>query len=158
MRTVNKSILLEIMRTEYRRRLREAVNEVDIFDDRDNMVLGKGLKVRHKETQLEYTIDDVFEDPDGKVMIRLNLPEDPRFDPPPSDEVISDSPPVAPHPVLGEDDLLTLPDGPIDDGLAAPEAEEIPADTPTGLTPGEEAATEYIVIDKEEFEKEYEVK
>ena len=34
-----------------RYKLVEAMNETDMFDNRGNMVIRKGLKVRHKDTQ-----------------------------------------------------------------------------------------------------------
>ena len=47
------------------------------------MVIGKDLKVLHKDTQYEYTVDNVEEDPEsGDLEVTLNLPEEPRVEPP----------------------------------------------------------------------------
>jgi hypothetical protein len=75
--------IIQIMREEYQKKLLDVLGESDVYDDRGNMVLGKDLKVRHKDTQYEYTVDDVEENPEtGDVDITLNLPEEPRIDPP----------------------------------------------------------------------------
>jgi hypothetical protein len=75
--------IIRMMRDEYRKRLTEVLDESDVFDDRGNMIIGKDLKVRHKDTQYEYTVDDVEENPEtGDTDITLNLPEKPRIDPP----------------------------------------------------------------------------
>ena len=85
--------IIRMLRSEYRQRLLEVVNETDVFDDRGNMIIGKDLKVRHKKSQYEYTVDDVLEDPKtGDVQIALRMPEDPRIAPePPAEEIISDT-------------------------------------------------------------------
>ena len=137
-----------MLRQHKKPRLQEALSETDVFDDRGNVLISQGLKVRHKDTQFEYTVDDVIEDPEtGKTMIKLKLPEEPRFEPPPEDEgLIADVPPPENN-VLGEQD----PPGP---GPGAP----APAPTVTALDPEVEPEPELFVIDQEEFEKEYEVK
>ena len=106
---LTEKMLIEIMRDEYKTRLVEAMNETDMFDNRGNMVIRKGLKVRHKDTQYEYTVDDVLKDETGDVVVRLKSPEEPRFktnDIPGDEEIISggkkdvlhevDPPPVSP--------------------------------------------------------------
>ena len=131
MGVLNKTKIKEIMRQEYRRRLLETVNETDVFDDEGNLVIGKDLKVRHKKSQYEYTVDDVLEDPEsGDVQIALRMPEEPRMDPEPEGEEIMTDTPTSQAKVLGEQDPAVSSD---------PE-EEI------------------FFIDQEEFEKEYEVK
>ena len=67
------------------------MNETDIKDKRDNVVISPGLKVRHKKSQFEYTVDSVVKEPSGKITIMLNLPEEPRFDPAEEEAIISDS-------------------------------------------------------------------
>lgn len=49
-----------------------------VKDDFDNIIIQQGLKVRHKESQYEYTVDDVIDD--NGITIILSLPEEPRFD------------------------------------------------------------------------------
>ncbi|HIL99154.1 MAG TPA: hypothetical protein EYG51_25095 [Pseudomonadales bacterium] len=141
--------IIEAMRDEYTKLLSRVVREADVFDDRGNMVLGKDLKVHHKESGLEYTVDDVVSDAQGKVKIVLRLPDEPRFEPPGEEGILSDSPNLEQH--LSEDDLLA-PESAIGDlSLASKQEEPLP-------TRDEFEDTEVFVIDQEEFEKEYEVK
>ena len=137
--------IIKMMRDEYHHRLTEAISESDVFDGRDNMVIGQDLKVRHKKSQYEYTVDDVIDDPaTDEVQITLRLPDEPRFEPPPENEdvVITDR---IEKGVLGEDELANL-----------------EPDARPGLEITDElyddSGEEVFVIDREEFEKEYEVK
>ncbi len=57
------------------------MNETDVKDSRGNVVISKGLKVRHKDSPFEYTVDSVLQEPDGEVTIMLASPEAPRFEP-----------------------------------------------------------------------------
>jgi len=141
--------IIRLMRDEYRQRLVETIEESDVFDSRGNNLLSPGLKVKHKDTNFEYTVDSVTGDEEGDdVKITLKLPDEPRFEPPSStgDEVINDE-------FLGELDLeknislMAEPtQGEDSDLVMAPDAHE------PGAT-GEDV----FVIDQEEFEKEYEV-
>ena len=136
---LTERVLIKMMRDEYSRRLYETIQEAEIFDAEGNMVIGNDLKVRHKKSQYEYTIDDVFEDPaTGEIQVALRLPDEPRFEPPPDDEDILLRAKVS-VPVLGEDELLS----------------PLPA---TDMTLPPASDEEIFVIDQEEFEKEYEVK
>tara|TARA_Y100000593_G_C4223434_1_gene293131 strand:+ start:96 stop:569 length:474 start_codon:yes stop_codon:yes gene_type:complete len=155
-RTLTEQIVLDIMKEEYQKRLQEALSETDVFDDDGNVLISQGLKVRHKDTQFEYTVDDVIEDPEsGKTMIKLRLPEEPRFEPPPEEEgLIADVPPPEDETVLGEQDPAGSigrpprmdPTAP-DDGMVGMGQEDVSDDN-----------VEIFTIDQEEFEKEYEVK
>jgi len=130
--------LIGMMRDMYTKRLHEAMNETDLLDKQGNIVIQKGLKVRHKDSQYEYTVDSVMQDPEGGVAVKLRNPEVGRFDPADSTEVMS------------EDDLMPPPP------VAAAPAEELPVQA---AKPGEEISDDDIfVVDQEEFEKEYEVK
>ena len=143
--------LIKIMRDTYRARLLEAISESDVIDKRGNIVVQPDLKVRHKDTQLEYTVDHV-EGEGEDIKIALRMPDEPRFDPPPEGEDIIAG---TGENVLGEDDHfgfdshdLTLKKPEPDTQYYSPDA-EMPV-------PDEEV--EIFLIDKEEFEKEYEVK
>ena len=132
--------VLKMLRREYTMRLLEALTETDLLDKSGKIVVGQGLKVRHKDSQFEYTIDSIDQGPDGKYKVTLRNPDAPRFEPAPSDAL------------LGEDDgLLAKPPAPSTEGepvvKVAPEDEE-PLVGPDDL----------IVIDQEEFEKDYEVR
>ncbi|MAF25261.1 hypothetical protein CL634_06765 [bacterium] len=122
---------LKMVRHEYKSRLLEALSEVEIIDKQGNILVSPDLKVRHKKSGYEYTIDDVVVTGDEDVEIVLRAPEDPRIDPPGSEELLGAPPMEAENALLGEQD----PAGDAD------EEEEV-----------------LFVVNKEEFEKEYEVK
>ena len=71
--------VIGIMREAYRDRLMEVMGESGVYDKQGNMILTKDLKVRHKDSQYEYTVDDVHgsEETDD-LKVKLNLPEEPR--------------------------------------------------------------------------------
>jgi hypothetical protein len=138
--------IIKMMRDVYHHRLEEAVNETDVFDKRGNMVLGKDLKVRHKDSQFEYTVDDVLKDTESEeIQIHLRFPDEPRFEKPPEeeDQVIMDRADRSDPEVLGEQEEDVQVDLTKDPSVKGPED---PDDV------------EIFVIDQEEFEKEYEVK
>jgi hypothetical protein len=83
---LTESRLIEMMRDEYRERLTEVMQETDMFDKRDNMIIRKGLKVRHKDTQYEYTVDDVTKDASGEIIVKLKAPDQHRFSVAPEDD------------------------------------------------------------------------
>lgn len=64
-----------------RKQATSKLHETDIRDPKGNIIISPGLKVRHKKSGYEYTVDSVAQR-NGKVYILLNLPEDPRFEPP----------------------------------------------------------------------------
>lgn len=80
---MNEKKVIARIRNAYKKRLTEAVitgalEEVDMFDKRGNMVLTPDLKVRHKASGYEYTIDHI--DGDGEdAVVYLRHPEEPRF-------------------------------------------------------------------------------
>ena len=78
----------------YRRKLLEALSEVDVLDDQGNIIISKDLKVKHKDSGFEYTVDDVVDD-NGNISIHLRDPEAPRIEDPPGDETLLGSPPSA---------------------------------------------------------------
>ena len=140
---ITETEIIKLMRDVYHHRLVEAVNETEIFDKRGNMVIGKDLKVRHKDSQFEYTVDDVLKDTEtDEIQIHLRLPEEPRFEKPPEDEdqMIVDKTDRSKPEVLGEQEV---------------ESQASPSKEPP-LENSEDV--EIFVIDQEEFEKEYEVK
>ena len=164
---VDEKKILRLMRSIYKHRLNEVMNEVDVFDDRGNMILGKDLKVYHKDSGLEYTIADVRVDPMGDdTEIVLRLPDEPRIDPPESVEILADigslqhlgeqdAPPSCPKKAikkLGEEDDADIQSSPGD--LSLPRKQAVP-EPATGEPDDDEVL---FVIDKEQFEKEYEVK
>jgi hypothetical protein len=109
--------------------------EADAVDSEGRVLISPGLKVRHKESQFEYTVDNVVEDDSG-IKIVLQLPEEPRFDP-----------------VSQEPEVL---------GAIAPTKEEdvMYEVDPTVMyfEPEDEKEADTITVTQEEFEDEYEVK
>ena len=132
--------VIKIMRDEYKHRLLEVMKEADVFDSHGNLLITPDLKVRHKKSQYEYTVDDVFADPNtGKLKIILRLPDEPRIDPPGAEGIIADTPEPA---VIGEDELI----------ISKEEIEEPDV--------GDDELDDELVfvVDQQEFEKDYEVK
>ena len=85
-RILSEKSIIEKLRTQYKERLAEAVirttlEEVDMYDSRGNMLLAKDLKVRHKASGYEYTVDHVEGEGDEAV-VYLRHPEEPRGLPP----------------------------------------------------------------------------
>jgi hypothetical protein len=83
---VNERKIIRNLRNKYKQRLAEAVirttlEEVDMYDNRGNMLLAKDLKVRHKASGYEYTVDHVEGEGDEAV-VYLRHPEEPRVLPP----------------------------------------------------------------------------
>ena len=150
---VDEKKILHFMRNIYRTRLTEAMNEIDIFDSRGNMVLGNDLKVHHKDSGYEYTVAGVEVDPmgdDTKVILRL--PDEPRIEPPGEESVISDS--TMPE-TLEEDDMASTSE--VVGDFTPPKDKEAPDDGETVVT-SKDGNDVLFVVDKDEFEKEYEVK
>ena len=123
-------VLSEQMLRVYTRRLLEALSEVDVTDKEGNVLISKDLKVVHKDSGYEYTVDDVITDQDGNVSFALRAPEDPRIDPPGSEGIL-----VTSGPRMGSHHSQH----PNDENY-----------------PPEEG--EIYIVDEKDFEKEYEVK
>lgn len=142
MTKVNTSFVLEMFRREYSARINEVMGEADAFDEDGNMILSPDLKVRHKKSGLEYTIDNV-EGEDGKLQITLRSPESPRFEPAPEMRDILGEP--KDEEILGEQDDQVPVVGAVDAELSVSE-------------PAEDETEEVLfVIDQSEFEDDYEV-
>ncbi len=113
------------------------LSEIDVQDSTGRVVISPGLKVRHKESQYEYTVDSVTQDEAGSHVVVLNLPEEPRFDvPPQGDEIISD---LQTADVIYEVDPNVLVYEPREDEPEDPEED-------------------FLAVPEDEFEKDYEVK
>ncbi len=118
------------------------IRETDVKDSRGEIVISPGLKVRHKDSQYEYTVDGVIQDSSGEIQVVLNLPDEPRFDPTPnsSDDVIHDRSSSDSN-LIYEIDPNSL--------YYEPESSEIE---------NSEEDENMILVTQAEFEKDYEVK
>ena len=154
----NERKMVQLIREEYSRRILELfrenvkdIFEADMFDAEGNQLLSPGLKVRHKQSGYEYTVDHVEGDGDN-AQVYLRHPETPRFKPPVADTQLTE----------GDDDARVKVDQ-VDlskvmgaDGLeASPESgsTQDPMDIMKQQSKGS-----LLQITKKEFEKEYEVK
>ena len=83
---MNKKQLIKIIREEYSKRLLELeiaakIAEAQLVDKRGNVLVTKDLKVKHKKSGYEYTIDSVEgEGEDMKIFLRK--PDAARINPP----------------------------------------------------------------------------
>ena len=82
-------ILIEKIRKVYTTRLLEALKEVDVVDNEGNVLISQDLKVFHKGSGYEYTVDDVIRTPDG-IKVVLRNPESPRFSPADSTQALDE--------------------------------------------------------------------
>lgn len=114
------------------------MREMDVKDKQGNVVISAGLKVRHKKSQYEYTVDSIVKDKSGKIVVMLKKPDMPRFT---SDQQAKQ----------------TLSDKSIA-GNVIYEAEPIEDFSTSYYTPDEESPDDLIAVTVDEFEKEYEVR
>ncbi len=115
------------------------MRESDVQDEQGNIVIAPDLKVRHKDSQFEYTVDSVVQDDKGDNVVLLRLPEEPRFDPDQqTDTLMSD---LSDKKVIYE----------IDPSIMIYEPEGSDQEDP-------EQGEDFLAVPQEEFEKDYEVK
>lgn len=114
------------------------IRETDIKDKHGNIVVSSGLKVRHKKSQFEYTIDSVVKDDSGKIVVMLKKPESPRFESgTQAQQSLTDK--------RGSCQMIY-------------EAEPIEDFSTSYYTPEDESPDDLIAVPATEFEKEYEVR
>ena len=85
MNRLNERKLLRIIKNKYKQRLADRLieanlAEMDIVDKRGNVLLSRGLKVRHKKSGYVYTVDSV-EGTGENTKVCLRHPDEPRVDP-----------------------------------------------------------------------------
>ncbi len=139
MGVLTEKSLIKIIRDTYNRRLHEVMSETDLLDKQGKVVIQKGLKVRHIDSQYEYTVDSVMQDEEGKVSVKLRNPDVARITPADSTSMMSEDDLMEPIAQRGDD---------------TPEALPIDLDA----KPEEISDDDVFVVDQAEFEKEYEVK
>lgn len=112
------------------------IKESDLIDKRNNIVISPGLKVRHKKSQFEYTVDSVVKDRMGKIVVLLRNPDVSRFGP------------------VGDDKKTSLPEKGEQDNVIY-EAEPIDDFGTSYYKPEKEADDDLIAVPADKFEKEY---
>ena len=121
----------------YKGRTMNKIKETDVKDKHGNVIVSPGLKVRHKDSQFEYTIDSVVKDKEGKIVVMLKKPEAPRFD-------------------SALQSKRTLVDK--SSSKMIYEAEPIEDFEHSYYTPEDEGPDDLIAVSEKEFEKEYEIR
>lgn len=140
MHRLDEASIIDSMRRVYYRRLCEVLGETETRDKRGNFVISPGLKVRHKKSQFEYTVEDVHEDPkSGKMVIILQSPEAPRFDASHGEQFVGEETPM----LTSKRDMSHV------EKIDAMSADE----TSASLDDVEE-----FEVDEKDFEKDYEVR
>ena len=93
----NERKMIQLIKEVYNERLlnlyRESVRdlfEAEMFDELGNQLLSPGLKVRHKGSGYEYTVDHVEGEGENAV-VYLRHPEVPRFKPPQQETQLSEA-------------------------------------------------------------------
>ena len=148
MKRLNEKKLLRLIRSEYENRLVEvAINaklkETEMYDKRGNQLLSQGLKVKHKKSGYEYTVDHIEGEGDSAIVF-LRHPETPRFEKPDSQATLHEAEVSVKDGQVNYDDL---------------DYKKISGDRfqkPVSLEKTDEPKS-LISVTKVEFEKEYEV-
>ena len=115
------------------------LRELDVQDKHGNIVISPDLKVRHKDSQFEYTVDSVIKDDNDETVVLLRMPEEPRID---------------------QENQTSSPDHLMKDLRSGNVLYEVDPDIevyePSGDEP--ESTEDLLAVPSDEFEKEYEVK
>lgn len=148
--------LLNIIKEEYSNRLlevyRSAVQdllETDVVDGFGNVIISQGLKVRHKKSGYEYTVDHVEGEGEDAVIV-LRSPETPRFKAPQVHDVMAE----------GDDsgdsnmDRVKVDQVDLQKVMSKSSVEEFGLEDMEGAN----QTLKTIKVPKKEFEKDYEVK
>lgn len=148
--------LLNIIREEYSNRLlevyRSAVQdllETDVVDGFGNVIISQGLKVRHKKSGYEYTVDHVEGEGEDAVVV-LRSPETPRFKAPQVNDVMAEADET------GDPNLERVKVDQVDlqKVMSKSSVEEFGLEDMEGAN----QTLKTIKVPKKEFEKDYEVK
>ena len=142
-RTAEKK-LVGLLREAYSERLRQVLSEIDVLDKDGHVIISKDLKVRHKKSGFEYTVDSVKQvGKDVKVVLRK--PEVPRVEDPGAVGVIPSAEPARKPEMIRDVDLRKKPEG-----KASAKMPPLPHEMQADDSP-------VFIVDKKEFEKEYTV-
>ena len=134
--------LVGLLREAYDQRLRQVLSEIDVLDKEGNVIISKDLKVRHKKSGFEYTVDSVKQV--GKdVQVVLRKPEVPRVEDPGAVGVIPATETGRKPEMIRDADLK--------------KAAEPKSKLPPLPHEAQEDGSPVFVVDKKAFEKEYTV-
>lgn len=91
---ITEKAILKIIREEYTNRLLQLeiaakIAEAQLMDQRGNTLISKDLKVKHRESGYEYTVDRVEGEGDNAI-IYLRKPDTARFKPPSATSVMNE--------------------------------------------------------------------
>ena len=156
----NERKMVQLIKEEYTHRIlklfRENVKDIfeaDMFDKEGNQLLSQGLKVRHKGSGYEYTVDHVEGDGENAIVF-LRHPEAPRFKPGSSEAQLTEGDEDEdPRISVDQVDLAKISDDETLDMQVAADSTQDPMDVMKQMGKGS-----LLKITKKEFEKEYEVK
>ena len=157
----NERNMVRLIKEEYTNRLldlfRENVKDIfeaDMFDRDGNQLLSPGLKVRHKKSGYEYTVDHV-EGKGESATVYLRHPESPRFKPPEAELQLTEGDEEEQDRVKVDQVDLQKVMGMEGEVNANPprSGTQDPMDIMKKQTPGS-----LLKVTRKEFEKEYEVK
>lgn len=112
MQTLSEQKLISIIKEEYTQRLSSVAGtlklmEVKVFNDRGDLLLSKGLKVKHKTSGYEYTVDKVEGEGDDAIVF-LRHPEVPRFAPPLDEPLMEQEDSEGPVTAMPSDEQIGL--------------------------------------------------
>lgn len=156
----NERKMVQLIKEEYSRRILELfrenvkdIFEADMFDKEGNQLLSQGLKVRHKASGYEYTVDHVEGDGENATVF-LRHPEAPRFKPGSSEAQLTEADEDEESRIsVDQVDLAKVSDDETLDMQVAADSTQDPMDAMKQMGKGS-----LLKITKSEFEKEYEVK
>lgn len=155
MKTKEKK-LIKLIKEEYSARIlnlyRESVREIlesDMVDKEGHVLLSPGLKVTHKKSGYEYTVDHVEGNGENAVVF-LRHPETPRFKPPVAGASLSEG---EENIDLSKVDLQKI--GGFENEVQTPQSSS--TQDPLDIMKQQPKGS-LLKITKTEFEKEYEVK
>ena len=155
----NERKMVQLIREEYNNRILELfrenvkdIFEADMFDNEGNQLLSPGLKVRHKKSGYEYTVDHVEGDGEN-ASVYLRHPETPRFKPPVAETQLTEGDDEPDRVKVDQVDLAKVMGS---EGLEA-NPQSGSAQDPMDIMK-QQSKGSLLQITKKEFEKEYEVK
>jgi len=160
MKKLKSKDIVRLMREEYERKLVNQLNEVEIFNSKGQMVIGKDLKVKHEPSGFIYTVKGVTGEP-GNAKVVLRAPEEPRvqsvdkgkapsrdFSPLPSGEIPGVAVPPLRSDVTEDSEINSEEEEDKKDyGKKAYPIEKSP--------PSQDKGETMFVVDQKEFEKHY---